>query len=319
VPGGHRRVRPPLARKPKQLEEAPSLYRSDGQGGLVLLGDDRARTRHAADTRPPGSASTEATPEQGRREAVADVLEAPQLDPAVTAMVQRIAHRLALRRRPPGRPTTRGSGRLMTVPYRYNSDDIDLDRTIDMLTERPVPEDTDILVRERMRARRAITLVGDVSGSMRGEKVRIVAATIAALAGDLADDELAVVAFWKHAALVKPIDRWRTAEAVLRDLLAIPARGLTNVAFGLETGRAELTRARSRTRVGILLSDAVHNAGPDPRDVAERFERLHVLLETDGEHDAALARQLAKAGGGQVVPIAHWRQIPEALNRLLAA
>ena len=43
----------------------------------------------------------------------------------------------------------------------------------------------------------------DVSGSMRGEKVRIAAATVAALAGDLVDDELAVIAFWKHAAVVQ--------------------------------------------------------------------------------------------------------------------
>ena len=42
------------------------------------------------------------------------------------------------------------------MPYRYRSDDIDLDRTIEVLAERPVPEDTDIVVRERMRAPRAV-------------------------------------------------------------------------------------------------------------------------------------------------------------------
>ena len=76
--------------------------------------------------------------------------------------------------------------RLASVPYRYRSDDIDLDRTIEVLTERPVPEDTDIVVRERMRSRRAVVLIVDVSGSMRGEKVRIAAATVAALSAELA-------------------------------------------------------------------------------------------------------------------------------------
>lgn len=123
-----------------------------------------------------------------------------------------------------------------------------------------------------------------------------------------------MVAFWKDAALVKPIDTHRCGEVVLRDLLRIPARGLTNVAFGLEIGLRELRRARARTRIGILLSDAVHNAGPDPRDVAPGFERLHVLLETDGEHDEQLARELARGGHGEVAPIANFTQVPAALN-----
>src|SRR5690606_40442386 len=46
------------------------------------------------------------------------------------------------------------------------------------------------------------------------------------------------------------------------------------------------SRSPARHRAAVLLSDAVHNAGPDPRPLARRFPRLHVLLETDGEHDA---------------------------------
>ena len=120
-------------------------------------------------------------------------------------MAQRIARRLSIRRRPRDPRAERGAGKLASVPYRYRSDDIDLDRTIEVLTERPVPDDTDIVVRERMRSRRAVVLIVDVSGSMRGEKVRIAAATVAALSADLADDQLAVVAFWSDAALLTPL------------------------------------------------------------------------------------------------------------------
>ena len=74
-------------------------------------------------------------------------------------------------------------GALATVAYRGGSDDIDLDRTLERLAEKPVPEDTDILVRERVRTRRSVVLLVDVSGSMRGERVRTAAATVGALAG----------------------------------------------------------------------------------------------------------------------------------------
>jgi Mg-chelatase subunit ChlD len=206
----------------------------------------------------------------------------------------------------------------VSVPYRYGSDDIDLDRTLEVLTERPVPDDTDIVVRERMRGRRAVVLMVDVSGSMRGEKTRIAAATVGALAAELVDDELAVVAFWRDAVLIKRLTHPLPATLILDDLLRIPAKGLTNVHFALEVGLGELSRSRARQRRGILLTDAVHNAGPDPRLLAPRFGRLDVLLEVDGEHDRDLGSDLSRLGRGDVLPVRHHRDVASALNRALA-
>ena len=53
------------------------------------------------------------------------------------------------------------------------------------------------------------------------------------------------------------------------------------------------------------------------RPLAARFPRLHVLLQTDGEHDAALAADLARLGHGQLAPVRHYRQVAPAVNRLL--
>jgi Mg-chelatase subunit ChlD len=250
---------------------------------------------------------------------VGELFENSVADREVAAMAQRIARRLALRRRPRARSGERGVGGLASVPYRYRSDDIDLDRSIEVLTERPVPEDTDIVVRERMHTRRDVVLVVDVSGSMKGEKVRVAAATVAALSAEVTarGDRLALVAFWSDAALLKPLDAHVPAGPLLDQLLRIPARGLTNVGFALAVARAELGRSSARHRTAVLLSDAVHNAGPDPRAVARRFPRLHVLLETDGEHDAPLAADLARLGRGRLAPVATHRDVAPALNRLL--
>ncbi|WP_240157611.1 VWA domain-containing protein [Pseudonocardia broussonetiae] len=257
------------------------------------------------------------TQQAARQREVAELLEDRAPDPEVAALAQRIARRLTIRRRPRDPQAERGSGRLASVPYRYRSDDIDLDRTIEVLTERPVPEDTDIVVRERMRSRRDVVLVVDVSGSMRGEKVRMAAATVAALSADLRDDRLALVAFWSDAALLTPLDRYVPASRLLDQLLRIPARGLTNVHFALTVAHAELARSSARRRTAVLLTDAVHNAGPDPRLLARRFPELHVLLQTDGEHDAPLGADLARLGRGRCAPVAGHRDVAPALNRLL--
>jgi len=218
----------PLARKPKVLDEAPALYRQGGVRGQALTGRHDGPAAGAAP--PQGARGTAATAEQGTRAQLEELLAGREPDPEVARLAVRIARNLAVRRAPPDRASGRGRGRLASVPYRYGSDDIDLDRTIEVLAERPVPEDTDVIVRERVRTRRAIALIGDVSGSMRGEKTRIAVATIAALVGDLADDELAVVAFWSDAALLQPLGAAADAERLLTDLFRIPARGLTNVA-----------------------------------------------------------------------------------------
>ncbi|HJQ48422.1 MAG TPA: vWA domain-containing protein [Amycolatopsis sp.] len=149
------------------------------------------------------------------------------------------------------------------MPYRYRSDEVDLDSTIEILAERPRPEDTDIVVRERTGARRAVALIVDVSGSMGDEKVRVAAATVAALSADLslARDEFTLVAFWSDAAVLKPMTVREPPNSLLDKLLRIPARGLTNVAFGLCVAHAELARSNARRRSAILLTDAVHNAG----------------------------------------------------------
>lgn len=260
------------------------------------------------------------TAQTARRRNLNELLEDRPADPDVAVMAARIARRLAIRRRPREVRRERGAGAPASVPYRYRSDDIDLDRTIEVLTERPFPEDTDVVVRERMGSRRAVVLIVDVSGSMRGEKVRIAAATVAALAADLsgAGDQLAVVAFWSDAALLKPLTAPSSTSVLLDQLLRIPARGLTDVGFGLQVARTELVRSAARHRTAILLSDAVHNAGPDPRLVARRFPELHVLLETDGEHDAPLGRDIARLGQGRCLPVASHRDVAPALNRILA-
>ena len=283
---------------------------------MVDLGGTRAGS--GADTDPAGGQGVLVTAQTARVADLDELLTDRVPDPEVAAMAQRIARRLAVRRRPREARVERGAGRLLSVPYRYRSDDIDLDRTLEVLAERPVPEDTDIVVRERMRARRAVVLVVDVSGSMRGEKVRIAAATVAALSADLVHDVLGLVAFWSDAALLASTAKPVPPARLLDQLVRIPARGLTNVGFGLSVARAELARTTARRRTAVLLTDAVHNAGPDPREVARRFDELHVLCETDGEHDLPLARDIARLGHGRLAAIATHRHVAPALNRLLA-
>jgi len=238
------------------------------------------------------------------------------LDASVRALARQIASRLMIPRPRKDARSQRGAGTLASVPYRRGSDEIDLDKTIEMLAERPVPDDEDIIVRERVRTRRALVLVVDASGSMKGERIRTAAAVVGALAGELAHDDLAVIAFWSDAAVLQTFGQQQSPDRLLDLLTSIPARGLTNVGFPLELAAAELRKRPAQDARVLLLSDCVHNAGPDPRPLAARLPRLDVLLDLSGEHDEELARELSAAGKGALQTVTTHRDVATALTRI---
>lgn len=304
----------PLRRKPKQLDEQPTVFDATGGSGSGMILRPTDAGRGAAAAKPmPGSTAMGFT-DEAASVVVPDTDRT--VDPVARTRARQIASRLAIRRPRRDATSRRGIGELGSLPYRGGSDEIDLDATIEVLAERPVPEDEDIIVRDRIRTKRSVVLAVDVSGSMKGERIATAAATVGALAGELEHDDLAVIAFWSDAAillnlgeLVKPMD-------LLDTIMRIPAQGLTNVAFPLELAVKQLHRAPVRDARVVLLSDCVHNAGPDPRPLAARLPRLDVLLDASGEHDVELGRDLARIGRGTLHVVRDYRGVAPAVSSI---
>jgi Mg-chelatase subunit ChlD len=237
----------------------------------------------------------------------------------VIAAARAIAARLAVARPPQHLSKRRGGGELRSVRYSGAADEIDFDRTLEAIAERRPLSAEDVTVRERRRQKRAVVLAVDVSGSMRGDRIRTAAATVGALTAELARDDLAVIAFWSDAAMLLRLGERASLEGLIDDLLEIEPTGLTNVSFPLEVAERELRRMPDHRRRVLLLSDCVHNAGRDPVAVAARLPRLDVLLDTSGEQDPELARDLARRGRGTVASVAGYRDVAPALGRILGS
>lgn len=287
-----------------------------GAGGLVLRA---ARPRGGRSPLPmPGVVGTGFGDDPAELVRAEDVVD-QDAEPALAEtreLARRIAGRLSVPRPRPERTLRRGRGELASLPFRGAADDLDLDATIEVLAERPVPEEEDIVVRDRVRTTRTVVLAVDVSGSARGERIATAAATVGALAAELARDRLGVLAFWSDAAvLLRPGEPIRPDE-LLDQLVRMPARGLTNVAFPLELAAGQLAGAPTREARALLLSDCVHNAGPDPRPLAAALPRLDVLLDTTGEKDVDLGRDLAHAGRGTLHLVRSHRDVAPALSEV---
>ena len=302
----------PLRRKPKVLDEEPSLLKpSAGGGGFTLIPKG---TGPGKPMQLPGSSAPGATDDEGD---LVDSSTAPVVDEIGRRRAKQIARRLALAQPMRQRRARRASsGTLTTMRWRGGTDEIDLDATLVAIAGNPLPTDDDILVRERVRNRRSIVLVVDISGSTKGEQVRTAAATVGAMVGELARDDVAVVAFWSDAAILVRLGERVSAETVLDQLLTLPTQGLTNVAFALEVAARELAGVPPADARVLLLSDCVHNAGPDPRGVAARLPRLDVLLDTSGEDDVDLGRDLATIGRGRCRLIRDHHDVAPALTSI---
>jgi Mg-chelatase subunit ChlD len=288
-----------------------------GPGGAVA-GQRGTRDRSGKPRTATGSGGPATTDEQAE---VTSLLNdaATVADLEALRRAREIAARLALRR--PRRDTAarRGAdGVLASVPYRGGADDIDLDATVARIAGRAVAEEDDIVVRERISSVRSVVLLVDVSGSMRGERVRTAAATVGALAAELSRDNLAVIAFGSDAAVLCHLGQRIAAQTLVESMAAIPARGLTNVAFPLQVAARELGRIPARDARVLLLSDCVHNAGPDPRPLAARLPRLDVLLDATGEQDRWLGGELARLGRGKFRVAASYRDVAPALSSFFA-
>jgi Mg-chelatase subunit ChlD len=309
----------PLRRKPKTLTEEPELRDASpgGGAGMVLGLPPGGRRDRAGRQSPRGGSGPAVTEEQGTLVGVTEAAVAP--DPETLRRAREIAARLAVSRPRTDRTARRGAGEVASVPYRGGSDDIDLDRTLEQLTEHPVPEDEDIIVRERVTTTRSVVLLVDLSGSMRGERARTAAAAVGALAAELSRDNLAVIAFWSDAVVLSRLGQHVPPERLVESMLRIPARGLTNLAFPLQVARRELARVPARDARVLLLSDCVHNAGPDPRPFAARLPRLDILLDTTGEQDPDLARDLARLGRGRLRQVRSYRDVAPALSEFFAS
>lgn len=236
-------------------------------------------------------------------------------DQELRALARRLAGRVAVRLNRTGPARRRGTGRLRRVALEPGGD-LDVEGSLDALlaasaSGRP-PAMEDLRGTAWARPSVALCLLVDRSGSVGGQ--RLAAASLAAAAVALrAPDDHSVVAFADRAVVVSPQDRPRPVTDVVDDLLQLRGHGLTDLAAGLDTARAQLERSTASRRVTVLLSDARPTSGPDPLPYARRLDELVVVAPVD---DAEQARAFATAAGARFSALAGPADVPRALQLL---
>ncbi|MGI8753655.1 MAG: VWA domain-containing protein [Acidimicrobiales bacterium] len=247
-------------------------------------------------------------------------------DVELRAQVKAVAARLlvpAARHRSAG--SRSGAARLVTDGG--PGVDLDADATIERLaaSARVDPRTwhaDDLRWRTWRRPSRAYVLVIDASGSVTGKPLATALISAAALAGRLQpDDELAVVAFWSRAVVLRHIGAADAPTTVLARLLDLRGGDTTDVALGLRVGLGQAAISRAGRRDVILLTDGMANEGDDPAQMAASASgsgaRVHTLAVSDHPDAVEACTRLADLGGGRSATLAAPSAAPAALARIL--
>lgn len=201
--------------------------------------------------------------------------------------------------------------------------DLDIDATVERFGERPRLEADDLRWRAWRRPAAAYILVVDASGSVTGTPLATAVMTAAALAGRLdPGDELAVVAFWSRAVVLRDVASPAAPAQVLDRLFDLRSGDTTDLALGIRTALGQAARARARRREVLVLTDGQANEGSDPETAAATAgaagARLHVLALSEESDARATCVDLAGRGGGRAAPLVRPSQAAEAIATVLA-
>jgi Ca-activated chloride channel family protein len=214
----------------------------------------------------------------------------------------------------------RGAVRLVTSAR--DGLDLDLDATVERAGGGRIGAE-DLRWRRWERPGRAYVLLVDASGSVTGRPLATALVTAAALARRIGpDDQLAVVAFWSRAVVLRPVTSVEPATGVLDALFDLRGGDTTDLAGGLRAALAEAGRAVAGQRDVIALTDGMANAGDDPVEVAATAaaagSRVHVLSLSDDASAVGACLAVAAAGGGRVAALPRPSVAPQALADILA-
>ncbi len=204
------------------------------------------------------------------------------------------------------------------IPYEEGFDEFDMDELMEIYLEKGYLTREDIHVIDRTSKRKSIVVMFDTSGSIYGEKLTHVTMSAAVLAYNLKSDNHSQILFNTKAKVIKKMNEKISIDKLVDQILETEPAGKTNISDALQKGLAELNKTKDYYKRGILITDGIHNIGPDPLPFAARFKRLDVVA-IPSQHPSSFknCKEIAKKGKGQVYKMKSLRELPSVLTRML--
>ncbi|MFQ5855202.1 MAG: AAA family ATPase [Anaerolineae bacterium] len=257
-----------------------------------------------------------------------------KLDPELQEIARRYASRLIVQMASKIAGLGVKSGRLRQVQAASESDEIEVDATLERMIDHPAkPFEENLVVLARPPETKACVVMLDHSDSMTGIKIAMAALTAAVIALHFRQN-YGVVTFNTRARVLKSLSMRKSPTQIASEILSLQAHGYTNIRAALELGIGEIRNADKK--IGILITDGDWTYGGNPSLAARLFDSLHVIgcqepLIFEDTYDEFTYYQrrksyhgikiasLAKEGRGRFSWVEGTEDVPAAISRCLTA
>ncbi len=239
-------------------------------------------------------------------------------DPAALELARRIAISATIRRvlqllGPVNLPT-----RVTREPYSVGaSGELDVEGTLEVMIDEGRKHPSELILEEREPKDLSVVLMLDASLSMSGDKLAIATAAIAVLAFRLKMVEFTVMTFNDRPRTIKEFDQTLSLDELVLSLLEFNASGYTNIEEALRGGSSALSKAATRNRVGVLVTDGNYTVGGDPVDASAAFKRLFVVMTESHDCQPQVCEAMARNGRGHLYTVSGFDEVPRVLYRVL--
>ncbi|MDH3365987.1 MAG: AAA family ATPase [Thermoplasmata archaeon] len=228
---------------------------------------------------------------------------------AISATIRKVLHLLG----PVNLPT-----RIIHEPYSIGaSGDVDLESTVETMIDGGKAHPSDLILEKREPKDLSVVLMLDASLSMSGDKLAIATAAISVLAFRLKMVEFAIMTFNDKPRTIKGFDHSMNLDEIVVSLLEFNASGYTNIEEALRGGSDALSKATTKNRVGVIVTDGNYTVGANPTDAASSFRRLFVVMTESHDCQPQVCEAMARNGRGRVYAVSGFEEVPKVLYHVL--
>lgn len=198
-----------------------------------------------------------------------------------------------------------------------HSGEIDLESTIENIVDRRKMQSSEVVMERREPKDLSVVLMLDASLSMSGDKLAMATAAIAVLAFRLKMVKYLLMTFNDKPRTIKGFDESLNLDELVLSLLEFNASGYTNIEEALRGGSEALSKAATRNRVGVLITDGNYTVGGDPTVAASSFRRLFVVMIASHDCQPQTCDDIARNGRGHMYSVSGFDEVPRVLYRVL--
>jgi len=196
----------------------------------------------------------------------------------------------------------------------YHSPEIDVEETLMNPRRSELQEPVFRVTTERDHG---LVLVLDTSLSMKGEKLALLGATVAAVAMSVPSHSLAILGFDSEIHEIKKFDEVVTTRECVERVLSIPPGGFTNISKGLTVARDWIHATKFKQARVILISDGRYTEGVDPVEIARLLPFVYPVKIGKEPYGREVMRAISDTGLGTFMEVREMKELPVQLLKAI--